>query len=281
MTATHETEIGEPAGGDLVKRHRFSTRLWHWVNAAVFFILLMSGLMIFNAHPRLYWGQYGANADPAWLQIGVSDAQEGYLRVGSASFVTDGVLGRWEDAAGQTRNRAFPYWATLPSGYNLALARRWHLTFAWLFAAGIVAYLGWSVANRHLGRDLLPSRGELRPGHILADLRNHLRLKLPKGAEAVRYNILQKLAYLSVMLILIPGIILTGLTMSPQMVASWPWLLDLFGGRQSARSLHFIFTFALVLFLLVHLAMVLIAGPFNELRSMVTGWFRLPREKSK
>ncbi|MBV0913748.1 cytochrome b/b6 domain-containing protein [Anianabacter salinae] len=278
---TLDAETRNPKGGDLVKRHRLSTRLWHWINAAMFFILLMSGLMIFNAHPRLYWGEYGANLDPAWLQIGVDDQQAGYLRIGDARIGTDGVLGRWEDADGQLRNRAFPYWATLPSNYNLALARRWHLTFAWVFAVGIFVYLVWSLLNRHVGRDLLPRRDEMRPSHILADLRDHMRLKLPRGIEAARYNILQKLAYLSVALVLIPGMVLTGLTMSPQMDASWPWLLDLFGGRQSARSLHFIFAFLLVLFVIVHLVMVLIAGPFNEIRSMITGWFRLPKERSK
>ena len=78
-----------PQGGDLVRHHKLSTRIWHWVNAATLLILLMSGLMIFNAHPRLYWGQHGANMDPAWLQIGARDNQ-GYLRVGQLSVTTTG-----------------------------------------------------------------------------------------------------------------------------------------------------------------------------------------------
>jgi thiosulfate reductase cytochrome b subunit len=73
--------------------------------------------------------------------------------------------------------------------------------------------------------------------------------------------------------------VLTGLAMSPAMSAAWPWLLDLFGGRQSARSIHFIVAFLLVLFFLVHIVMVILAGPFNELRSMITGRYRLPKEK--
>lgn len=272
------TASGTPQGGDLVRRHRLSTRLWHWTNFAVLLILLMSGLMIFNAHPRLYWGQYGANLDPAWLQIG-SENGEGYVRIADAQIGTTGVLGAWTDANGATRTRAFPDWATLPSSYNLALARRWHLTFAWVFALGLICYVPWSLVNGHIRRDLLPKPHEVTPRHVWTDIKNHARLRFPGGAAALNYNILQKASYLGVIFVLIPLMILTGLTMSPSMDATWPWLLDLFGGRQSARSIHFIAATLLVLFILVHLVMVVLAGPFNEIRSMITGRFRLPKEK--
>jgi thiosulfate reductase cytochrome b subunit len=271
-------DTDQPRGGDLVDRHRLSTRLWHWTNVITLVIMLMSGLMIFNAHPRLYWGAYGANPDYSWLQIGAQDDQ-GYLRVGNQSVTTTGVLGRWTDASGQVRNRAFPYWATLPQSYNLALARRWHLTFAWVFALGISAYLIRSLINRHLQRDLLPTASEVRPAHVWHDIKEHARLRFPTGEAARRYNILQKFAYLSVLIILIPGMILTGFAMSPNLNASLSFLLDLFGGRQSARSLHFIFMLGIVLFVLVHLLMVVLAGPLNEVRSMITGRYRLPKEK--
>ena len=266
-----------PAGGDVVKRHRLSTRVWHWTNAVVFFIMLGSGLMIFNAHPQLYWGKYGANFDTPWLQIG-AEAERGFLRVGGLDITTTGVLGA-QEVDGRVQHRAFPGWATIPTGYNLALSRRWHLTFAWLFAGGIVLYGLWSLANGHLRRDLLPKRGELAPGHVWQDIKHHATLNFPKGEAARNYNVLQKSAYIGVLVVLIPLMILTGLTMSPSMDASWPWLLDLFGGRQSARSIHFIAAAALVLFLIVHLLMVLLAGPFNEIRSMITGRYRLPEEK--
>ncbi|QQA41300.1 cytochrome b/b6 domain-containing protein [Pelagovum pacificum] len=265
---------------DVIYRHRLSTRLWHWTNVVTLVIMLMSGLMIFNAHPRLYWGQYGANPDYAWLQIG-SDEGEGYLRIGSATVETTGVLGVWRDGEGELRSRAFPSWATLPSGYNLALARQWHLTFAWVFAVGIFLYLLRSIWNRHLSRDLLPTRAEATPRHVWKDVLDHLRLRFPKGEAATRYNVLQKFTYLAVLLVLIPGMVLTGLTMSPNLNASATILLDLFGGRQSARSLHFIFAFGLVLFIVIHLVMVILAGPLNEVRSMITGHFRLPREKDQ
>ena len=259
-----------PVGGDVVDRHRLSTRLWHWTNVVTLVIMLMSGLMIFNAHPRLYWGAYGANPDYAWLQIGATQANTGYLRVGSVTVETTGVLGRWTDSSGQVRNRAFPWWATIPQGYNLALARRWHLTFAWVFAVGIAAYQ----------RDLLPTVEEVKPSHIWTDIKHHATLNFPKGEAARRYNVLQKFAYLSVLIVLIPGMVLTGFTMSPGLNASMSWLLDLFGGRQSARSLHFIFATGIVLFILVHLLMVVLAGPINEIRSMITGRYRLPKENS-
>jgi thiosulfate reductase cytochrome b subunit len=253
-----------------------STRIWHWVNLLAFVILLMSGLTIFNAHPRLYWGEYGANYDPAWLEIGTAD-ERGFLRIGSVTFDTTGVLGRSE-RGDQVVRRAFPPWVTLPSTYDLALGRRWHLTFAWVFAAGIVVYGLWSLVNGHLRRDLLPTRSELAPRHVWRDIVAHARLRFPKGEAARRYNILQKLAYLAVLFLLIPTMVLSGLTMSPSLDATWPWLLDLFGGRQSARSIHFIAAWGLVLFLFVHVAMVLLSGPVNEIRSMITGRYNLPRE---
>jgi thiosulfate reductase cytochrome b subunit len=188
------------------------------------------------------------------------------------------VLGLWQNGNGQAQRHAFPSWATIPSSYNLALSRRWHLTFAWLFAAGILLYGIWSLVNGHLRRDLAPRREELAPGHILQDIKRHATLRFPKGEAARNYNTLQKLAYLGVLGFLIPVMILAGLTMSPAMAAAWPWLLDLFGGSQSARSIHFIAAFLLVLFVLVHLAMVVLAGPFNEIHSMITGRYRLPKE---
>lgn len=278
-------QTAPPVGpGELVRRHRLSTRLWHWVNAVTLAVMLMSGLMIFNAHPRLYWGDHGARPDAAWLEIRAVAGQgevRGELQVGPYRFDTTGVLGRWTDADGRPRNRAFPYWITLPSGYSLALARGWHLTFAWLLVLSILAYLGRSLFNGHLRHALLPRREELTPRHIGKDITSHLRLRFPQGAAALRYNILQKLAYLSVLLVLIPGMILSGLAMSPAVAAGWPWLLDLFQGHASARSMHFIFAFLLVVFFLVHMVMVLLSGPFNNLRGMITGRIRLPGKGDK
>jgi thiosulfate reductase cytochrome b subunit len=262
----------------LVYRHRLVTRLWHWINAVTVFVMLMSGLMIFNAHPRLYWGEYGANFDTPWLMIGASE-DRGFLQVGDVNVTTTGLLGRWTDVQGETQYRAFPGWATIPSTYSLSAARRWHLAFAWVLAIGALLYWLASLLNRHVRKDLLPRTSELSPRHIWHDIKDHARLRFPTGEAALRYNILQKLAYLGVLFVLLPLIILTGLTMSPAMNAAWPWLLDLFGGRQSARSIHFIVASLIAAFIVVHLLMVVLAGPYNEIQSMITGRYRLPAER--
>lgn len=269
----------DAAAPSLVYRHRLPTRLWHWLNAVAVFCLLMSGLMIFNAHPMLYWGHYGANADTPALKIG-AEGSRGYLRIGSLEVTTTGVLGVSAGADGQPRKVAFPRWATIPSDYSLADGRRWHLFFAWVLTVGGVAFLVASLWNGHVRRDLLPARAELRPRHIWHDIREHARLRFPTGAAAARYNILQKLSYVGVIFALLPLVILTGWTMSPGLNAAWPWLVDLFGGRQSARTIHFICATLIALFILVHLVMVVLAGPWNEVRSMITGRFRLPKERA-
>jgi thiosulfate reductase cytochrome b subunit len=266
-----------PTARPVVYRHRLPTRIWHWLNAAVILVMLMSGLMIFNAHPRLYWGQYGANPDPSWLQIGNS-GEQGFVRMGNHTFRSTGFLGVWGGPGDQSVYTAFPGWLTIPSTYDLALARHWHLTFAWLFVAAIVAYWILGLGNRHIWQDLLPGGRELGPRHLLEDVKNHALLRFPKGEAAQRYNTLQKLSYLGVVFVLIPLQILTGLTMSPAMDAAWPWLVDVCGGRQSARSIHFICAMLLVLFVLVHVLMVALVGPTNEIRSMITGRYHLPAE---
>jgi Ni/Fe-hydrogenase b-type cytochrome subunit len=277
MTMFEQPEAPEPAP-PRVYRHRLPTRLWHWLNAVTLLVLLMSGLMIFNAHPRLYWGEYGANFDRAWLVIG-STADEGYLRIGDWRVETTGVLGRWTDAEGTQKTWAFPGWATIPTSYSLADGRRWHLFFAWVLSIALTLYILWTAIGGHLKKDLHVRRTEWSPRHIWHDVKDHARLRFPKGEAAAQYGILQKLSYIGVIFILLPLMIATGLTMSPGINAGAPWLLDLFGGRQSARSIHFIAAWALVAFFLVHILMVLLAGPVNEVRSMVTGWFRLPPEK--
>ncbi len=244
-TAREIPMTGAHSSGEFVERHRLSTRLWHWANAVLLYTLFTSGLGIFNAHPRLYWGHYGANFDAAWLELG-----------------------------------RFPAWLTLPASYSLAMSRHWHLAAAPLFAFALLAYMLWSLANRHVARDLAFRKGELSPAHIGRDIVDHARLRFPTGAAALRYSMLQKASYSGVIFLLLPLLILTGLTLSPGMNAAWPWLVDLSGGRQSARSIHFIAAWTLAAFVLLHLAMVLLAGPWNGLRSMVTGRYRLPPERA-
>jgi thiosulfate reductase cytochrome b subunit len=266
----YDDPVSEPRR---IFRHRLSTRVWHWTNAVLLIVMLMSGLMIFNAHSRLYWGQYGANLDRAWLEIGPTPTG-GHLVIAGTSIPTTGVLGRWKDKNGIERTQTFPWWATIPSGYSLAGARRWHLSTAWAFAIAAILYAVVSLANGHTRRDLVPRWRELAPGHLWRDVKDHLRLRFHDG-EPGQYNVLQKLTYGLVLFVLIPVVILTGLSMSPAFNAAWPWMLDLFGGRQSARSIHFICTAAFAGFIVVHLLFVVLAGPVNEIRSMIIGWFHV------
>lgn len=281
--ATHYAEpvaaIGEtPADATkspLIYRTRLPVRLWHWINALSIFALLMSGMMIFNAHPQLYWGQYGANFDLPWLIIG-NRGTEGYLSIGGFEIPTTGFLGYAMGSA-----HAFPPLVTIPTSYNLAAARQWHFFFAWMLVPSGIAFLFYSLVSGHLRRDLALKKEERRLSHLWHDIKQHARLRFPTGEAARAYNPLQKIAYLGVLFVLIPGVVLTGLTMSPTINAAWPWLVTLFGGRSSARSIHFLCAAGFALFIAVHLLAVLLAGPFNELRSIITGWYRLPKERSK
>ena len=173
----------------LVKRHRAFTRLWHWVNAAVVTILLMSGLMIFNAHPQLYWGEFGSREDYAWLQID-DTRTTGFMRIGSASVETTGVLGLSLDGNDNVRRVAFPGWATIPTRYSLADARLWHFAFAWAFALGLTAFMLVSLFNGHIRKDLHVRRTEWSFAAIWVDIKNHARLRFDTGHDG--YNFLQK-----------------------------------------------------------------------------------------
>lgn len=251
-------------------RHRLTTRLWHWTNALCLLVLLMSGLTIFNAHPRLYWGEYGANGDPAWLAVGSSEKM-GYLRLGETRIETTGILGNWQDGEGRTRQRAFPHWATIPSSYSLADGRRWHFFFAWIFSVGLALFMVRSLWNRHIQRDLHMNRGEWRLSQLWRSFRDHTSLRIIRQSADKDYNSIQKLSYIGVIFILLPLMIGTGLAMSPAMDANWPLLTDLFGGRQSARSVHFLSAFLLVVFFLIHMVMVMLSGPLKQTGAMLAG----------
>ncbi|WP_292936520.1 MULTISPECIES: cytochrome b/b6 domain-containing protein [unclassified Novosphingobium] len=271
--APHDTEQVNPR--TLVYRTRLPVRLWHWINALSIFVMLMSGATIFNAHPRLYWGAYGANFDEPWLVIG-RRGQEGFLNLAGLEIPTTGFLGFTENSI-----RAFPPLVTIPNYYSLAEGRQWHFFFAWVLVISATLYLLYSLFSKHLSRDLALQAHERKLSHLWQDLKNHARLRFPTGDAARAYNPLQKIAYLGVIFVLIPLVVLTGLTMSPMLNAAFPWLLDIFGGRQSARSIHFLCAAGFGAFILVHLLMVVLAGPLNELRSMVTGWYRLPAVRVK
>lgn len=275
-------EHARAARREFFYRHSIAVRLTHWINVVCLTLLLMSGLQLFNFHPALYWGNYGYRGAPSVFSISAMRDPEtrepaGITRIGDYSFDTTGFLGVHFDAEGQPHGGAFPRWAIL--GADLAVTRDWHFLMAWLLVINGAVYLLYGAVSGHFRRDLAPATHELRPRHILTDIWNHVRLRRPRGEAAKRYNVLQKLSYLIVIFLLLPAIVLSGLTMSPAVTAAAPFLFDLFGGRQSARTVHFIVANFLVLFVMVHVVQVLLFGAFNLMRSMITGRYAIAPEK--
>ena len=217
-----------------MKRHALSTRLWHWLNLLCVVVLFMSGLTISNAHRRLYWGDWGFEASQAWLMV-----------------------------------PRFPDWMTIPGYYSLAVARDWHILMAWPFALGLLFMWIAMMVNRHFKRDIVTRRREWRPSAIWRDVVEHLKLNFDHHEG--KYNFLQKLAYGLVLGVFLPMMIFTGISISPGMEPTFGWLVDLLGGRQSARSLHFIFAFAIVGFFIVHVLLVILSGPIRQMQDMITG----------
>ena len=215
-----------------MKRHALSTRIWHWVNALSLIVLFMSGLNISNAHPRLYWGEWGFAAEDAWLHL-------------------------WR----------FPGWATIPNYYSLAGARDGHVLFSWVFGLALVLFLLAALVNGHFKRDIATRWKDWRPSAVWADVREHLRGNFGEG----RYNFLQKAAYGTVIFILLPLMLLSGLAISPGMDAAWPFLTDIFFGRQSARSIHFLAAWALFAFFVLHIVLVLLNRPARHVWEMIAG----------
>ena len=258
-----------------IYRHTLVTRITHWINVVCMTILLMSGLQIFNAHPALYWGQQSIWDKPV-LAMGAMETASGrttgVTMILGHGFDTTGVFGLSRED-GRMVERGFPAWATIPGPQWLAMGRLWHFFFAWIFVINGAIYVILSLAGRHFWRDLLPTAADLK--HIARSVFEHLRFRFPQGEAARRYNVLQKLAYLIVAFGLGPLIVLTGLTMSPRIDAGFPFLLTLFGGRQSARTIHFLCAFSFLGFVLIHLFMVLVSGVWNNLRSMITGRYDL------
>ena len=210
-------------------RHPLWVRMTHWIGAGAMLALMASGTAILLALPRLFWGETGANAAPAWivLPLPLDLEQTGW-------------------------------------GRNL------HFLAAWVFVINGAVYLAAAVVGGHLRRNLLPDADQVSPGALAGEIRGHLRLRGPRPTPR-RYNGLQKLAYLGVALVLAPLMLLTGLTMSPGVTAAWPELFSLFGGRQSARTIHFLAACALVGFLAIHIWQVLANRPVQLMRGMIAG----------
>lgn len=271
--------LGVPTGPHyFFYRHSWWVRVAHWLNALCLAIMLMSGLAIFNAHPALYFGNSSDFEHPA-LSLTAMQNSDGSLTgltwIGMRRFDTTGVLGASKED-GQWMARGFPSWATLPGPQWLAMGRQWHFAFAWILVINGLLFFGYAFGSGHFRRDLAPGKADIR--HLPQEIARHARLSFPRGEAARRYNGLQKLAYVSVIFILGPLAVLTGLTMSPTMDAAFPILPWIFGGRQTARTIHFICAFSFLGFFLVHIAMVVLSGTWNNVRSMITGWYAIGKQ---
>jgi len=217
-----------------VKKHSLITRFWHWINAVCIIVLFMSGLNISNAHRYLYWGNYGFDPADAWFAV-----------------------------------MRFPDWATIPGKYSLAGAREWHFLMAWPFAVGLLVMWIALLASKRFWREMRTTRAEWKPAAVWQDIVEHLKLNFEH--EGAKYNFLQKLSYGVVLGIFLPGMVLSGMAISPGVEPAAPWLVEMFGGRQSARSIHFIFAWGLFAFFVVHIALVLLSGPIKQIGDMITG----------
>ena len=273
----------EPARNERVYRHPLVVRLWHWATAATVAGLLFTGFNILNVHPRLYWGEVG-NAHTAPI-IALESTETGgpraatlpapaAFRLGSRRWDVTGHLGTVLDAG---EDGLYFMIVSTPPSWQFGAMRAWHFVCAWILFLSWAGYSVYLLLGGRLGRALLPSAGQLTARAVLQDLCNHLRLRAPRGEAARQYNLLQKLSYLAVLFALIPLMVVSGLTLSNAVTARFPELYALFGGRQSARTVHALCALMLCLFALVHIAQLFVAGFVNEVRSMITGYFEIER----
>ncbi|MEM1249823.1 MAG: cytochrome b/b6 domain-containing protein [Acidobacteriota bacterium] len=238
--------------------HAGWVRLSHWVLAASTVTLAVSGYFILMVHPRLYWGEVGNDLVPALLELPISkNHQHGGWEAAQPFFA---------DAEGPvSASRNFPIFNQNSWGRSL------HFLAAWLLVLPGAVYLWRGIADGHFRKHFLPRREELAPRHLLGDVVDHLRLRIPRASGGPQYGVLQKFAYSFVVFVAAPLMVLTGLAMSPAITAVFPFLLDLFGGFQSARTVHFFAFAALALFALVHVIMVIRSGFVRQMRAMTLG----------
>jgi thiosulfate reductase cytochrome b subunit len=264
---------------EIIVRHPWPVRLWHWTNALAVTLSLVTGLLIFNIHPSLYWGEDGHAGMPSILSLAVSDPDPKKprfeLRVGGHRWDVTGLMGVIDNEGSDQ----YVLVAAPPADFQFGGTRVWHFMSAWILVTAWLVYALYIVAGGRLARVLWPVREERSWRNLAYELRQHLLLKRARGEAAKRYNLLQKISYLIVVLVLMPTLILSGLTMSNSVTAVFPDLFSLFGGRQSARSIHFIAAALLLGFVLIHLLQVLVAGFFNSMRSMLTGRFAIETAK--
>jgi thiosulfate reductase cytochrome b subunit len=266
--------MNAPKPGDRVYRHSIAARTTHWLWTLAMLVLVMSGLQIFNAAPYL---DASYKTDPQHrvlafdAQMGPNNQPVGTVTIFGHTFTTTHVFGYTDNGQGGESPRAFPASLTLPAVQDLADGRLWHLFFGWVLTLAIVAYIVAAAIRKDL-RELV-----LRPSDLPKLLPMQLYyLKLrPEPPPHGKYNPLQKAAYTVVLFGFIPLMILTGLALSPGADAMFPYLTSVFGGRQFARTWHFVLMSILIGYFVLHMILVAINGPVNNIISMITGWYKL------
>jgi thiosulfate reductase cytochrome b subunit len=251
-----DTSVSSAAGR--AAGHAAWVRLSHWILAASVLMLAFSGFEILMVHPRLYWGKAGNDLMPALIELPIS---RNYHHGGWTPPVT------FISGAHPIISAARTYDIFNQNGWGRSL----HFLAAWFLVVTGLIYLLTGLVSGHLLRDLVPRLREFRSRYLWQDVVAHLHLPFTKSRGGPPYGVLQKLSYAAVLLIALPLMTFTGLAMSPAITASYPWLLDLFGGSQSARTIHFFVFAILVLFLIVHIAMVALTGFRRQMRAMTFG----------
>ena len=240
------------------RSHPLWVRICHWLVVVSYLTLATSGFLILMVHPRLYIGEVGNDLTPALLTLPISNNNRPGELQPTVAF---------SELPSRPISADRNYTIFNQNGW----ARSLHFLAAWIFVVVGVIYLAMGIATGHIVRDLLPRIRELSPAAVWQELKSHLRINFESVRAGPSYNPLQKLAYTSVLFIVLPVMIATGLTMSPALTSAYPLLLDLFGGYQSARTVHFLGFAALLLFFIVHVAMVIAAGFRKQLRAMTWG----------
>lgn len=257
-------------------RHPLFVRIFHWMNLICFVFLIMSGFQIFNVYPRLHVGNTGNRYEPAIFEVASnSDFKNprSWIAIGDRRIDTTGFVGQpFQTSFFGVLPVTYPGWMTVPSTPgDMGHARGIHFLFIVPFIANFLIYCLFALLSGHFRREIAPmTRGSFwrELGREIAD---HARFRNLRAGVAAGNNLLQKITYSVVIFVCFPLMILTGLTMSPAALAKMPWLMDIFFGRQTARTIHFILANALLLFVIVHLAQVIIIGPFASIRAMITG----------
>jgi len=223
-------------------RHSVLVRVTHWITVISFIALLVTGVEILISHPRFYWGEVGNSLTPPLFQIPIPSSR-----------------------------------STVPTGYAYVLpdqngwSRYLHFEAAWALVLTGLVYVVSGLRTRHFGTNLFPAPEDRTWRAFSGVIARHLRLAPPEDADSNSYNVLQRVTYLLVVFFFFPFVIWTGLAMSSGWNAAVPWTVDFLGGRQSARTLHFFVSIGLVLFLLVHVAMIALSGFGTRMREMITG----------